>query len=79
MQQRTKNNEYVKDAEYRMEYKKKGHRYWSKKGEKRCIELSLFADDLTIYIRTRNQWVATRITMSIVKKMKNQIVQRNKQ
>ena len=28
---KNKNNEYVKDAEYRMEYKKKDHRWWSKK------------------------------------------------
>ena len=30
---KNKNNEYLKDAEYRMEYKKKDHGCWSKNGK----------------------------------------------
>ena len=37
--EREKNNEYVKDTEYRMEYKNKNYRGWSKKGETKSINL----------------------------------------
>ena len=34
MATKNKNNEYVKDAKYNMEYKNKDHKYWSKKRNK---------------------------------------------